>query len=634
MCGIAGFYSRTKENLISQDKLDFMRDSMVHRGPDDFGTEIFENGAVGLAHRRLAIQDLSPAGHEPISYKNGQLWLTFNGEIYNFKELRSELEKFGFDFNTQCDAEVILAAYNHWGEKCVQHFVGMWAFAIWDKGKKQLFCSRDRFGIKPFYYYTSDQIFIFASEIRAILASDKCKNELAPQAAKSFFSTGVVDGYENTFFKDILRLPPGHSLIVSENGIEMSRYSEFTPSDELKNSDAFIEKFKKTFDQAVNSHMIADTPVGICLSGGLDSSSVAQVISENQSTPINAFTSYFEGEAYDETKWYHLVADACNAEKYLTNPKIDDIIPLLEKIIWHLEEPPFAPGVVPQWHVMQLAGQHVKVVVDGQGGDELLAGYGHYPDLYLKDCLKSGRDLFISEKNALDTNKVNSSSLYKLAMDAGYPDIAAEFKSKTINSKNEAKHKSTPPSASEGLGHVILESMALNTPVRHESESCLNSRLHYDISFQMLPALLKYEDKIGMAFSIESRIPFLDHRLVELCLKASPFLKISNGFSKYLLRKIMDKRLPDEVCWRTDKKGFATPFEEWFKGDSLKQIEEYLLASKAMNDGLFNKQKISLFITQHRKGTYTISRHLWQWLCFAIWYESKDNLFRKSTPET
>lgn len=620
MCGIVGFISRVEKRILNVTRLAEMRDTMIHRGPDDAGIKLFENGKVGLAHRRLSIIDLSSAGQEPMSSSDERYWLIFNGEIYNFRDLRTELIAKGHHFRSSCDAEIILAAYGEWGAECVKRFNGMWAFAIWDTKEKTLFCSRDRFGIKPFYYYDDGDLFVFASEIRAILASGVTGQQPCLESIAAYLDSEIVDGLETTFFEGILRLMPAHSLLISQGRTKIWRYwnlevaprgAEMSPTD--------VERVRESFEEAVRSHMVSDVPVGISLSGGLDSSSIFAVASRNSNDRICVFSSYFEeGNRYDERFYFNKVTDAYSAEKYLIRPDKNDLLATMLKIIWHLEEPPLAHGVYSRWRIMELANQHVKVLLGGQGGDEIFAGYENYYWYFLRDCLAQRNYLrFCRELLAMLDR--NSSMIYQSVITR----MQNLLNSQSFNIAGSKQHYDGHSAFSAAGEKLACMRFKVRDPQKSAQRGCswLNERLHYDTTFGLLPTLLKYDDKIGMAFSVECRVPFLDHRLVELIFSLSPFVKIWNGWSKYILRQALNGMLPDEVQWRPDKMGFPMPLREWFKGPLLMEAEELILDGKLSFDRYLDRKKLETLLRRHRKGQYDLSKQIWQWLCLTIWYE-------------
>lgn len=620
MCGIVGFISRLGRKTLDVKRLSVMRDTMIHRGPDDAGVRLFEDGKVGLAHRRLSIIDLSSAGREPMSSRDGRYWLIFNGEIYNFRDLRSKLISKGYDFYSSCDAEVILAAYAAWGTECVKRFNGMWAFAIWDTKEKTLFCSRDRFGIKPFYYYDDGDLFIFASEIRAILASGCTSQEPFLESVAAYLGSEIVDGLETTFFEEIFRLKPAHSLLISENGTKIWRYwnLEVAPRDSNM-SPTDVARVAESFEEAVRSHMVSDVPLGVSLSGGLDSSSIFAVASRIKKDRFSVFSCYFEdGDRYDETYYFNKVADEYGAVKYSVLPDKNQLLDILPKIIWHLEEPPLSYGVYPRWHIIELASNHVKVQLVGQGGDEIFAGYDDYYWLFLRDCLAQRSSLrFYREFLSIFGRNFSLVSLSIFRRIQHF--LSYQGFHRMIGKAGHYPLSALSP-AGERLAGIRSEQGDWAGSIRR-GDSWLNERLYYDTTYGLLPTLLKYDDKIGMAFSVECRVPFLDHRLAELVFSLSPFVKIRNGWTKYILRQAMNRILPREVQWRPDKMALTMPFSEWLRGPLLSAAEERILEGELPHNGYLNRNKLEVLLKGHRKRQYDLSTLIWKWLCLSIWFE-------------
>lgn len=623
MCGIVGYLSRSGNTSLGHARLAFMRDTMLHRGPDGYGIELFEAGRVGLAHRRLAIIDLSSAGHEPMSFHNQRFWLTFNGEIYNAEALREDLITQGCRFRSACDAEVLLASYATWGKDCVQRFHGMWAFAIWDAQEKILFCSRDRFGIKPFYYYDNGDLFAFASEIRAILASGSIPIEPHCDALIYYLEAGLIDGLEDTFFQSIKRLQPGYCLRISEHGSQSWRYWDLltTPISDEDSTPHIIEKVRSTFQAVVRSHLVSDVPLGVSLSGGLDSSSIFGIASQLKPGPICTFTSYYEEPGpFDERLYSDQMTALYPAHEYQVYPKREQLFQILPRIIWHLEEPPLAHGVYPRWHIAELASHHIKVLLVGQGGDELLAGYSHYViDLFM-DYLSQGQVLRTCRELAATWNHQGVKipvELLKTSLKEFLP--------------RQRWRKLVRPSTSV-LG-PLLKNLDLSFPQKHypkSGQSRLNEHLYYDLVHGTLPTLLKYEDKIDMAFSIEGRVPFLDHRFAELCFSLGSTAKIRDGWGKAILRDAMAQLLPSEVCWRREKIGFPTPFNIWFRGSLFRDAKERIMESNLHRDGYLDRRQVERVLKEHSNEKRNHSQSIWKWLCLAIWFEGSSHLSDRS----
>ena len=551
MCGIAGIYNLDKKPVKEKD-LKKMTDLMNHRGPDDEGFYLKNN--VGFGHRRLSIIDLSAAGHQPMSNEDETIWIVYNGEIYNYLELRDKLKKRGHVFKSQTDTEVIIHSYEEWQEGCFEKFNGMWALAIWDEIKQKLLLSRDRFGVKPLYYFKDKNVFAFASEIKALLAIEipKVPND---KLIYDFLKFGMLDHTDETFFLNINKIPPAHYVLFDQKGgLTFKRYWNFEVKNEIENkkiSDEFwAEKFLEIFTNAVKIRLRSDVAVGSCLSGGLDSSSIVCLINnflkeqgvkqigQRQKT----FSSCFDDKRFDEREYIEEVVQQTKAEKNYIFPSPEQFINELNKFLWYQEEPVRGTSMYAQFKVFEEAKRkNVIVLLDGQGGDELLGGYRKFYIFYLKllcqekkyfQALKEGLLLF-SSPDVLKTLNVRSGLRY---FGLGQKLLAIELLFKNDFAKEFAKRN-------------------LNIGFNKN----LGQRLKDDLTKWSLPILLRYEDKNASAHSVETRLPFLDYRLVEIVSSMPLNQKLRNGWTKYILRKAMRKILPEKIRLRKDKVGFVTP---------------------------------------------------------------------------
>jgi len=549
MCGILVVFD--KKQKIDKGEIEKLRDLMIHRGPDDEGVFINKKNNLALAHRRLSILDLSSAGHQPMQLQNN--WIVFNGEIYNYIELAKEY-KISLKEN-HSDTFVLINLLNKFGDKILNKLNGMWAFVYYDDKEEKLLISRDRFGKKPLYYYEDGNVFIASSEIKPILYSKYYKKEINQNAVDEYLKTGLVDGLEETFFKNIKRFPASQFAIYDlkeKKFKDIKRYYSIEESvyEISNNEEENIKKFKEIFFDAVKIRLRSDVEVGICLSGGLDSSSIYCVASEILDKPIQSFSSRFKEKGYDEGYFIHQVIRKYHGKNHFVFPEYNNFEEKLKKIIYYLEEPSKAMGVYPQWHVMELASKHVKVLLDGQGGDEILAGYDPYFASFLADI--KNPIIFLNEFfKILDIKGIK---VLKLLLKGIF--------SKYIKGKREFKN------------------------------SYLATNLLYDVYRNMLPALVKYEDKIGMAFSIEARMPFLDYRLVNFVFSIENKYKIQDGWNKWILRNAMNGILPEEVAFRKDKKGFPTPFNKILKQNT--QLKKYI--PNGINDEWIKWRYVSLGI--------------------------------------
>jgi len=639
MCGICGIVDF--ERRVELADICRMLELEAHRGPDDAGWLLadtrqgsYRTGRpqesapedfspdLGFGHQRLSIIDLSPAGHQPMCNENGRLWITYNGEVYNYRELAEELKARGHVFSSHTDTEVILHAYEEWGLEAFARFNGMWGFALWDVARQEVVLVRDRFGIKPLYYFYDGRRLIFASEIKCLV--ELLKPGPNYQAVYVFLTEGLVDGLEDTFFVGVKRLPPGcyARLVLGSRGFEVVRFWDCRPDAELERlaEAEVVEKFRFILEDAVKLRLRSDVPVGTCLSGGLDSSTIFYFAARHYTGGrMNAFTAYFadEGGDFDERRFALQVAEECGGVPHLVNPRAEELFAKLERIIWHLDEPCKAMGVYPQWHVLELAQDKVKVVLDGQGGDELLAGYHTYYEYYVRDFIRS----LFKELQLWRLGQLTSEFLPVLRLTRKgllWEIFTGEFVPESI--RRIKRHILPPEDRFSFLAPEFAESYALNEQPPRWSRGELANKLYGDLCRDMLPALLRYEDRIGMAFSLEARVPFLDYRLVELVLGLPDHFKIRRGWTKYVLRRAMDGLLAETVTWRKDKKGFPTPTSVWFRGRLKGEVQELLQSPSFLGRGIFQPRRVGEILERHVSGREDLDWLLWRIITLEVWF--------------
>lgn len=555
MCGIAGIVNRTGAPVLQQE-LDQAIDAVSHRGPDGQGT--FLSGNVGLGHRRLAIVDLSDAGLQPMHSQDGALTLTFNGEIYNYIELRQELVTRGHSFRTSSDSEVILAAYAEWGPDCVTRFNGMWAFAIHDRRENRLFLSRDRFGVKPLFYIDEPRVFAFGSEIAQLLPFLPARRT-DPDRLRCFLLTGGLDLDEGTFFEGVRKLPAGASGIYDcATGLfSIAPYYRLEARREQENwseQDA-LARFGALLEDAVRLRLRSDVLVGTCLSGGLDSSSVATIASQlaaaEGSAPFNAITAISEDIATDETPFAARIVENSHLNWIRVKPGYADFRDSLSDIVLSQQEPFGGPSLTMQYFVMKAARDHgIKVLLDGQGGDETLLGYEKYYYTFLRQQWRQAG--FQGVLEGLASIRVANGRL-------GPSGIARYVLGARLPSLRMAGHRREMPflkGETSMPDHVAAFA-------RHSGKAFDLQKL--EIERTNLPVLLRYEDRNSMRHGVEARLPFLDYRLVELSLSLPVGFKIREGWTKWILRKSMQDRMPADVTWRRNKYSFNAPDSIWLK---------------------------------------------------------------------
>lgn len=557
MCGIAGIVN-LNQKFVQQKEVESMIYIAKHRGPDDQGFCVFNN--VGLGHCRLSILDLSSAGHQPMPNNDKSLWIVFNGEIYNYLELKKELEALGYIFKSQTDTEVILNAYHEWGEACLNKFNGMWAFAILDIANKKLFCARDRFGVKPFYYALVGEAFIFGSEIKQLLATKKIFPKANDKIIYNYLSFGIENYNEDTFFEGVKQLLGGYSLSLelkeqSAKPIIRKWYKFFEKDNFLSDNLRTTEHFLELLTDAVKIRLRSDVPVGSCLSGGIDSSSIvcfaSRFLKIQRASRQETFTACFNGTSIDEREYANEVIKKTGCIGNFVFPSYNELIDDLENLIWHQEEPFGSLSVFSQWRIMSAAKEkNIKVLLDGQGGDELMLGYERYYSYFLKDLLRaSGLKPFVKELLSIAKNsKLGLVQLIQYYFYFSYPSLRLWNTSRRV---------------SEFINRDFLASQK-NEEITSYWDFCDTQAMQKKEIFQtQLPHLLRYEDRNSMAHSVETRLPFLDYRMVEFIYSLPIDQKIHDGWTKYILRIATKGVVPDSIRWRKRKMGFEVPQDAW-----------------------------------------------------------------------
>ena len=628
MCGICGILDLNGHSIPEQH-LQAMSRAICHRGPDDEGSLIL--GPAALGFRRLSIIDVA-GGHQPMANEDGTVWIVFNGEIYNSPELRPVLEERGHRYATNSDTETILHAYEEYGDDCVLHLRGMFAFAIWDTRRKRLFCARDRLGIKPFYYVTAADRFAFASEIKALLELPGLRPQLNRNALPEFFAFGYLSS-EQTLFEGVRKLPPGHRLQIEFEGndrkLQMTPYWDLhmvEPEDELSEQ-RYIAQFQELFADTVRVHLRSDVPVGVFLSGGLDSSAIAVEAASLRKAPIQTFSIGYKEDCYSELPYARQVAAHIKAEhnEVLLGPQ--DFFDSLPKLIWHEDEPLVWPSSVALFYVSRLARQRVKVVLTGEGADEILAGYLKYRlSLWNLRCAPIYRKIVPGvfqrfTESALDSGpsldwlrrKLRHSFLY-------YPNSFEKLYFDNFYSVFPQDEQATL--LSRDLRLELKETSAYANCMRFFSTeprngNLLNHLLYLDIKTYLVELLMK-QDQMSMANSIESRVPFLDHKLVEFAARVPTRYKARHFSGKYLLRRAMAGRLPEAVLSRT-KKGFPTPIRPWLRNQLFSQLSAVLTDGRLAARGLVQPEYVRTLLNAHRNGSSVATEGCWRLLNFELW---------------
>jgi len=622
MCGIAGVCgSRSPEKL--RDDLPCMLNQMAHRGPDGEGIWTEPTGTCGLAHKRLAIID-PEHGQQPMTNEDETVWVTFNGCIYNYQDIQRILRQKGHKFRTHSDTEVIVHAYEEWGTKCVHQFNGMWAFAIWDTKKQTLFCSRDRIGIKPFYYVLNDKTFTFASEIKALLAVGATEPRSDRDGLRQYLTFQYCLG-ETTLFANVRKLQPGHNLIYKPGKQpEITRFWDLAFNIDTQHDEAyFIDRLNWLLEDAVRLRLRSDVPLGTHLSGGLDSSVVAclarMLLGD---APIKTFSGAFrEGPAFDETHYAKLVSQHAQTEYLETYLSANTFAESIEKIIWCMDEPAAGPGVFPQFWVSKLASEHVKVVLGGQGGDEIFIGYARYLVAYLEECLKGAIENTANRAQYVATMETIVPSLPTLE---GYVPMLKGFWRQGLFDEPARRYFALMDRFA-GTQALLHEDLQIDTEKTfaefraefddHGAAAMINRILHFDLKTH-LQALLHVEDRTSMAWGLESRVPLLDYRLVELMASVPPVVKFKNGYLKHLFRQAIRNLVPEPIMNRKDKMGFPVPLTQWVKNELRDFVHDILLSKRSRERGLFNAKAMAKTL----ETSQAFNRSIWGAICLELWH--------------
>ncbi|MCO5205961.1 MAG: asparagine synthase (glutamine-hydrolyzing) [Anaerolineae bacterium] len=623
MCGITGIANR-KHEAIDSSELQRMCATLQHRGPDEDG--FFTDNGIGLAMRRLSIVDLA-TGQQPMTNEDGTVWVIFNGEIYNHRPIRHTLQQQGHIFRTQSDTEVIIHAYEAYGEACVEQFNGMFAFAIWDSSQRKLFLARDRLGIKPLYYWSDSDQLVFGSELKAILAHHAPPRTLCPNAIDHFLTLEYIPA-PLTIFETIYKLPAGHTLTFDEHGVKVKRYWDVRFDDKpAQSEDEAVAILRDLLQDAVQMRLMSDVPLGALLSGGIDSSTIVQAMSTTMTEPVKTFSIGFGDPTYNELPYARLAATAFHTEHreaYLE----PDIVDLAQRLICHLDEPLGDFSIMPTFLVSQIARQHVTVALAGDGGDELFAGY----------------DTYVAQAVARRYERAVPSVIRERLV----PELAARFKPQaakkglTNKAKRFVEGAALPPSLQHTRWMMFLTSAdrralyrpnfaatITNTPeetiaghfARAGQRDPLTRQQYVDVNTYLVDNILTKVDRMSMATSLEVRVPFLDHRIVEFALNLPPHFKLRPGQTKWLLRRAMTGYLPQPIIDKP-KEGFSIPMKHWLRSTLKPLLLDTLSAETITRRGLFNPTTINHWIDAHLAGSANHSHRLWALMVLELWQQA------------
>lgn len=619
MCGIAGIVSLSNEPISGVRKqLDVCNALLKHRGPDGEGVWIHEASMVGLAHTRLSIIDIENGKQPMIDGKNS---VTYNGEIYNYIELQSELGE--DNFKTKSDTEVLLKTYRIWGYDCLSHFRGMFSFALWDDKSESLFCARDFFGIKPFYYTVVDDKFYFASEIKALLPFVK-NIETDLEAFKEYLSFQFCLK-EKTLFKNIYQLMPGHFLVIKNGKINIKKYWEADYNLDFDHTEVYFEnKLQELLEDSMRLHTRSDVPIGGYLSGGLDSSAVCSLGSKFSDKEFMAFSGKFSyDKKYDESNFAKLVAEKNNLDLKILDITSTDFLDNIRKVIYHLDQPVAGPGSFSQYMISKRAAENRKVLLGGQGGDEVFGGYTRYLIAYFEQCIKAAIDGNLNSGKFIVTYDSIIPNLKSLK---NYKPLLERFWKKGLFEDMDKRYFSLvdrTPSLKDEINWEALNHYSPYDTFRTifyrkglKKESYFDLMTHFD-SQTLLPALLQVEDRVSMAHGLESRAPLLDRPYVEFASTIPSSIKFKNGNMKHIFKKSIAKYIPKEILNRKDKMGFPTPFSAWSKNEINEFVIDILSSQSAKERGLINNKNVIKNMLEENE----FGRSLWGFLSLELWQQ-------------
>jgi len=628
MCGIAGIVASDQLTTNEPELVAAMRDVISHRGPDDAG--IYVDGHAGLGHRRLSIVDVS-AGHQPLSNEDESIWIVFNGEIYNHADVRPELEAAGHRYKTRSDTETIVHAYEAWGDACVDRLRGMFAFAIWDRSRRRLLLARDRMGVKPLYWAHVNGRLLFGSEIKSILESGLVERRANEAALPELLGTRYLSGDE-TLFKDIYRLRPGHTLVFEDGRVTVRKYwdvptGRFDEATARLSEREAVERFRELLTESVRLRLMADVPLGMFLSGGLDSSAIAALMAGMIDRPVKTFSVAFKDRAFSELDYAREVSTAIKADAHEIVIDDQDFFGALPRLIWHEDEPIAHPSSVPLYFVSELASRHVKVVLTGEGSDELLAGYGKYPRALANWRAGAAYGLMPDAVRSFVANSVVPRLPQRLARYAKRSFLAGDATPESMFFDNFAgiglrrqRELLMPAYASSATSARAYGTSRAYFDAPNGTSTTLDRLLYADLKTYLVELLMK-QDQMSMAASIESRVPFLDHKLVEFASSLSPRLKLRGFTTKWILREAVRSILPASILTRK-KMGFPVPFGMWMRGEWQSVARDILLDRRTQERGIIDRAAAERLIAAHASGAQEGGDAIWGLMNLELWYRT------------
>ena len=625
MCGITGKIYFNDQTVSERDIL-YMNEKIQHRGPDDGGAYISPDRKVGLGHRRLSIIDLSPLGHQPMNYLD-RYWIVFNGEIYNFQEKRALLEKDGYVFKSHSDTEVILALYDKFGKKCLEHLRGMFAFAIYDEKEKTIFCARDRVGKKPFKYYMADDVFIFASELKAILTQKDYQKEPDYVAIHHYLTLQYVPA-PLTGFKDIKKLEPAHYLFIDlkTKQVEKQQYWKLDYSQKLNLSeDEWKKRIMEKLEESVKLRMISDVPLGAFLSGGIDSSAVVALMSKLSDKPVKTFSIGFKEEKYNELKYAKIVAKKFKTDhkEFIVEPHAIELLPMLVR---QYEEPYADSSALPTYYVSKITRDFVTVALNGDGGDENFGGYSRYSafkfSIFYEKFSIPNKFIVLPISKFLAKNIKNTffERCYRFSRTLA-EDYRRRYLTYTAYFTNEQKNSLYTKDFKKKVWQSDTYDLIAEKFNEAETKDKMDQTLYADFTTYLPDDLMVKVDIDSMAVALEGRSPFLDHEFLELTAKI-PFEMKIKGFNnkKYILKEALRGIVPDEVMFRP-KMGFSAPIDAWFREDLKKYAYDILLSDKAIKREIFKKEKIEEILNEHTETNINHAYRIWALLTLELWFQ-------------
>ena len=617
MCGIAGIINLDPQQPVDVERLGRMRDVLRHRGPDDEG--LWAEGPVGLAHRRLSIVDIA-GGAQPMTTADGNAWIVFNGEIYNHPSLKRVLEARGRHYKTRSDTETILHLYSEAGENCVEQLRGMFAFALWDRQRRQLLLTRDRLGIKPLYYAITDRHLLFASEIKAILASGYIQPSLNACVVPEYLATGFTSGAE-TFFQGVRKLLPGRTLTWSRGaGLREKRYWSLPEGSEPKRSGlkAQAEDLRGRLSDCVRSHLMSDVPVGLFLSGGIDSTGLGALMAPMVKEPIKTFSVGFPEREGNELHYARLAARSIGSDHHEVVIAAEDFFRELPRLVWHEDEPIAFPSSVPLYFVSALAREHVKVVLTGEGADELFGGYNRYRVTEWNERLGTAYSRFVPEFARKAVSRMIPSLPWAARRYLGRTFLSMSSDPRSLFFENFAFFNA---SARQSIFNEPLRSIdpfdALLQSFHASPGSSLDRMTRTDMQTYLVELLMK-QDQMSMAASVESRVPFLDHDLVEHVVALPAESKVRGWQTKVVLREALRGLIPPEILTRR-KMGFPVPVGSWLRNGFASMVDEFVTGPRATRRSLFNAAFVRELANEHRTGVVPQGTRLWLLINLEIW---------------